>query len=168
MKKILFLAILLLASSLFSTAFADDTEDAKLAVEAYFNENGDDATILLVFQRLSEKGNPVAQYGLSMMYSEGAVVSKDEGKAFKLCELSARTYPPAMNFLGMMYSEGKGVGKNEEKAFQWFKRAAENGSASGMNNLRVVYLYGVGTPKDEGKNEEWTHKYWRSKKEKWE
>jgi TPR repeat protein len=47
--------------------------------------------------------------------------------------------------LGIIYLKGRnGVSRDELAAVQWFKKAAEAGSALGMNNLGSMYDAGQG------------------------
>lgn len=50
--------------------------------------------------------------------------------------------------LGMDYLLGRGVPENREQAFHWFKKAAEEGSASAANELGYMYASGKGTRQD--------------------
>jgi len=47
-----------------------------------------------------------------------------------------------------MYSTGQGVPKDAAKAVHWYRKAAEQGSASAQSNLGNVYEYGLGVLKD--------------------
>jgi TPR repeat protein len=52
--------------------------------------------------------------------------------------------PPA----GRMNEHGTGKRRNADKAFQWYRAAAELGSAKGQNALGHCYYRGIGTPQD--------------------
>ena len=41
-----------------------------------------------------------------------------------------------------------GVGKDYSQAVAWFRKAADQGSAVGQNNLGILYLSGHGVPRD--------------------
>jgi TPR repeat protein len=46
------------------------------------------------------------------------------------------------------YANGEGVTKDEVQAATWYRKAAEQGDASGQNALGVYYFYGRGVAKD--------------------
>lgn len=55
--------------------------------------------------------------------------------------------PAAQNELALRYRYGgPGVDKDRDKAIEWFRKAAQNGSAKACFNLGVVYYNGDGVP----------------------
>ena len=53
-----------------------------------------------------------------------------------------------MNNLGVCYKNGTGVEKDARQEVEWYRKAAELGSAAAMNNLGVCYENGTGVEKD--------------------
>ena len=47
-----------------------------------------------------------------------------------------------------MYELGEGVENNYKEALKWYKLAAENGNRDAPNNIGVLYMTGLGTPRD--------------------
>ena len=54
-----------------------------------------------------------------------------------------------------MYANGKGVAKNEAEAVKWYRKAAEQGHASGQCKLGFMYANGKGIAKDEAEAIRW-------------
>ncbi len=48
-----------------------------------------------------------------------------------------------------MYRDGNGVLKDDAEAVRWFRLAADQGHATGQNNLGFMYASGRGVLKDE-------------------
>lgn len=67
----------------------------------------------------------------------------------------------ALNNLGVMYASGKGVEADQEKANEYYKKAAEMGSARSMKNLADRYLSGIGFEVDIDAAIEWLEKSFR-------
>ncbi|CEN48114.1 conserved hypothetical protein [Capnocytophaga canimorsus] len=57
-----------------------------------------------------------------------------------------------------MYQNGFGVSKDYYEAVKWYRKAAEQGDASGQNNLGDMYYYGYGVPKDKAEAVKWYQK----------
>ena len=51
--------------------------------------------------------------------------------------------------LGESYAEGKGVPQDYAEAVKWFRKAAEQGSATAQYSLGWCYAEGEGVPKDD-------------------
>ena len=65
-------------------------------------------------------------------------------------------YLAAYVALGWMCYAGLGRERqNFENAFKWYKKGAESGDPTSMNNVGVLYLYGVGVAKDTSKANYW-------------
>ena len=47
-----------------------------------------------------------------------------------------------------MYAKGEGVPEDDAEAMKWFRKAAEQGDATGQYNLGVMYANGEGVPED--------------------
>jgi TPR repeat protein len=48
--------------------------------------------------------------------------------------------------------------KDYKKAVKWYRKAAEQGSEHGQNNLGIMYIDGMGVPKDLNKAKYWIEK----------
>lgn len=68
----------------------------------------------------------------------------------------------ALNNLGVLYASGKGVEADQEIANEYYKKAAEMGSARSMKNLAVRYLSGIGFEVDIDAAIEWLEKSFRA------
>ena len=54
-----------------------------------------------------------------------------------------------------MYENGRGVAQDDGEAVSWYRRAAEQGDASGQFNLGVMYENGRGVAQDDGEAVSW-------------
>jgi TPR repeat protein len=89
----------------------------------------------------AQQGNPIAQHNLSILYSIGELVAKDERRAFLLMQQSAnQNITRSQNFLAMMYVNGIGVTPNYQKAYYWASVSARKGNTEGKKIL--IYLVG--------------------------
>jgi len=102
------------------------------------------------FIRADEYGDAVCEYVVAQM-----LIQKDEGVLPALPWLiksAAHGFFPAMNRLGELYSRKySGVEKNYAEAERWFQIASDGGYAPATYNLGVMYLEGLGVPKDTDK-----------------
>ncbi len=68
----------------------------------------------------AKQGNPIAQHNLSTLFSIGALVPKDNRKAFMLMQEAAKQgLTQSQNSLAMMYINGVGVEPNYQSAYFW-------------------------------------------------
>jgi len=89
----------------------------------------------------AQQGNPIAQHNLSILYSIGELVAKDERKAFTLMQQSAnQDLTRSQNSLAMMYAKGIGVIPDYNKAYYWASISARKGDIEGKKILN--YLVG--------------------------
>ena len=66
---------------------------------------------------LAQQGNPIAQFNLGAMYSNGEGVAQDYKEAFKWYQLAAEQgVAQAQYNLGVMYSKGRGVPQDDQEA----------------------------------------------------
>ena len=73
----------------------------------------------------AERGQPLAQFNLGLMYYKGRAVRQDYTEAVKWWRLSAeKGFAEALNNLGMMYGNGDGVEQDYGPAHKWFDIAA--------------------------------------------
>lgn len=103
----------------------------------------------------AERGNPEAQFNLSMVYLEGlgsgtGSVRKDVALARQWLEKAAKGgFAKAQFNLGIMYYQGTdGVKRNLAIAREWFTKAAEGDDRLGQFNLGVMWYRGEGGPRD--------------------
>lgn len=91
--------------------------------------------------RSAQQGNPIAQHNLSILYSIGELVAKDDHRAFLLMQQSAsQDIARSQNSLAMMYINGIGIESNYQQAYFWASRSARQGDAKGKQIL--LYLVG--------------------------
>ena len=119
------------------------------------------------FTMAAEKGEPTAQYNLSLFYIEGFGVDPDTVKAQQLYDLAAKqldNLPPLIverpatnDILQSLPSGKKKNGKDKEKlsskdkvkyaeAIKKYRPRAEAGDAVAQYNLGMLYSAGLGTP----------------------
>jgi len=76
----------------------------------------------------AKQGNPIAQHNLSTLFSIGALVPKDNRKAFMLMQEAAKQgLTQSQNSLAMMYINGVGVEPNYQLAYFWANTSARQG-----------------------------------------
>ncbi len=90
----------------------------------------------------AEQGNPTAQHNLSILFSIGALVPKNDTKAFTLMQKSARQgVARSQNSLAMMYFKGIGVKANYQSAYFWAASSAKQGNQEGKKILSYISKY---------------------------
>jgi len=57
-----------------------------------------------------------------------------------------------------MYEQGRGVARNEAAAVKWYRKAADQGNATGQVNLGLMYEQGRGVARDEAEAVKWYRK----------
>ena len=60
--------------------------------------------------------------------------------------------------LGVLYENGRGVPQDDAEAVKWYRKAAEQGSASAQYNLGLLYGAGQGVPQDYAEAVKWYRK----------
>jgi len=103
-----------------------------------------------LYARSAELGNPIAQYNLAMMYSNGESVYVDYQQAVYWFNKSAQQeFAPAQYRLGeMYYFEKGGLSRDLGKAVELFKKAAEQHDPDALMNLAMLSGTGEGVPHD--------------------
>ena len=102
----------------------------------------------------AELGDKHAQMWLGTFYEQGRFGKTDFQEALKwFSKAAAQGGPDAQVCLGQMYEDGEGVQQNYVMAAKWYGKAAEHvpdfgGAGQGRNNLGLLYLNGLGVPKD--------------------
>lgn len=121
-------------------AWADPLEDGARSFR-----QADYAHALSSWRPLADKGNPIAQNDLGILYLDGKGVAQNTSEAVRYLSLSAAAGSSlGQNNLGGLYRDGKGVKRDYVRAAQWFSAAAAQGNAAGMYNLGLMYELGQG------------------------
>ncbi len=85
------------------------------------------------------RGDAKAQFLLSLRYSEGRDVVKDDGRAASLATKAAEQGLAIAQYrLGALYERGVGVPKSLAQAKTWYEKAAKSGNRKAMHNLAVL------------------------------
>jgi TPR repeat protein len=104
--------------------------------------------------RAAEQGDPEAQFWLGVAYDDNWYGTTDAQLAARWFEkAAAQGHPDAQAILDQMCKEGRGVEQNYAMAAEWFRKAAEHvpdlgGAGQGRNELGLLYVDGLGVPKD--------------------
>jgi uncharacterized protein len=102
----------------------------------------------------ARQGDADSQMWLASAYEQGWFGKINIPAALKWYRKSAEQgNPDAQVGLGEMYEHGEGVAQNHALAAKWYRKAAEHvpdlgGAGQGRNNLGMLYLDGIGVPKD--------------------
>lgn len=104
--------------------------------------------VFTLYARSAELGNPIAQYNLAMMYSNGESVYVDYQQAVYWFRKSAKQkFAPAQYRLGeMYYFEKGGLPRDLDKAIELFKKAAKQKDSDAQMNLAMLSGTGEGLP----------------------
>ena len=102
----------------------------------------------------AEKGNPIAQLRVAMMFAKGDGVAVDLGAAGHWYKAAAaQGEPGAENLLGTIYEYGStpafspyGIADNWDAAGRLWQASAAQGWAPGEFSLGRAYQYGIGVP----------------------
>ena len=133
-------------------------EDIDSALRAY--NSGDYQHAAKLLPPLANKGNPVAQLKLGMMYYAGKGVSENEKLAVEYLTKSAQQgNVEAMYQLGNAFTFGSETPKlaadADIEAAQWYFKAANNGSADAQYSLGLMFMAGKGVEKDKTEAARW-------------
>jgi TPR repeat protein len=102
----------------------------------------------------AQRGDARAQFWLGSAYEQGSFGNVNLQEALRwFKKAAAHGDPDAQDALGQMYQEGEGLLQNYRLAAKWYRRAAEHvpdlgAAGQGRNNLGLLYLDGLGVPKD--------------------
>jgi Sel1 repeat len=105
----------------------------------------------------AEKGDPEAQYQMSMAGAELDLYSGYDGARPPgprvdslewLRRSASQGYARAQFALGEKYAQGDGIAKDEAEAARWYTLAADQGNDAAQLHLGVLYEYGRGVSKD--------------------
>jgi len=103
------------------------------------NSNSQEMTNLERLVLRAKQGNPIALHNLSTLFTVGALVHKDDRKAFKLMQEAAILgLTKSQNSLAIMYMNGKGVEADLNKALYWARSSAQKGDNRGRQILLIL------------------------------
>lgn len=104
------------------------------------------------YEPLANGGYVAAAHNLSVLYMQGAGVSKDSARALDLLRKSAAAgFAFSQYQLGLFYSQGAVVARDLTAAASWFRKAAEQGLPAAENELAAMYQNGRGMERDNQK-----------------
>jgi TPR repeat protein len=120
----------------------------------YLGAAGDRGKAERWLQRAAEQGNTEGQFWLGATYENGRFGRTDYQEAFQwLRKAAIQGDPDAEVSLGEMYQDGEFVSQSYVLAAKWYRKAAEHspdmgGAGHGRNQLGMLYLDGLGVPKN--------------------
>ncbi|HBN22632.1 MAG TPA: hypothetical protein DD412_05280 [Holosporales bacterium] len=115
----------------------------RLGLFSYKAKNNGDA--VKWWKLAAAQGYAKAQHSLSVAYTEGTGVTRDDIEAAKWAKLAAgQGHSGSQTNLGNMYSEGRGLAQNDDEAVKWWRLAADQGVAIAQYNLGRSYEDGCG------------------------
>ena len=123
----LFLALSVFASDhAAATAGAADDGDVAFKLKDY-------GTAMKLLMPFAQRGDPVAETDVGMMYYGGLGVPLDRAEGVKWFMSSAKHGTPGGEVdMGIAYATGEGIRQDRLQAYMWFSLAADQGSASGV------------------------------------
>lgn len=127
--------------------------------EGISDENILENTVRELYENAAESGDMLAQWNLSLCYSEGIGVKKDEVKGFELCsKASEQGLEKAQSRLVHCYTYGIGVKPNDGKAFEWSLKVAQQGKSSSQCHVGFCYENGIGVEENYSEAIKWFKK----------
>jgi len=94
---------------------------------------------LEIWKPLAEKGDPIAQNSLGVMFQRGQGVQKNYNTSFNWFKQSAEHgYTPAQVSLGYIYDQGLGTPVDKVSAFMWWEIASSNGDSDAKTLLQIL------------------------------
>lgn len=154
LSVVIILALSPLWSAIAATGFKGDTSECRNLLDS---QNYTKAVSICMQD--AEAGNSAAQSNLSVMYSFGWGVSKNEAEALRWLRASAdQRYPPAQYALSSQYATGTGVPKDTIQALGLLTDSANQGFALAQVMLGHMYESGyekLGIEKDLGAAIKW-------------
>jgi localization factor PodJL len=111
----------------------------------------------IALREAAAKGENKALFEIASRYADGRGVAKDAKKAFEWFQKAADAgFAPAQFRVGSYYEKGIGVDqRSPQKAKEFYQLAAEQGNASAMHNLAVLYAMGATGPTDNDSAAKW-------------
>lgn len=137
----------LLAAVVLVAAPVAVSADVSTGLAAY--HDGDYEAALKNFVPEAEKGDPLAQTALGIMYQNGRGVKRDFAKAKAWYEKAAEQGDEiAQNNLAYMYWKGQGVTRDDTRAAELFGLATVRGYGLAAYHLADMYWKGQGVEKN--------------------
>lgn len=97
----------------------------------------------------ADRGSPIGEAGLGLMYSTGFGVPQNYQLALKFDRLSAdKNNSAGLNNLGWLYEHGLGVPADPVEAVRLYRRSAMLGNPAAQASLGRCLDMGIGTVKD--------------------
>ncbi len=104
---------------------------------------------LAAYQVAAEMKHPGAMHNMAILYSKGAGVPRDYGRARALFEAAAAAGVSASyHEIGVMYGSGQGGPRDWAQARFYYEKAIALGEALSYANLGNLYFYGQGVGQD--------------------
>jgi TPR repeat protein len=152
MRILIALMMMLLLAGV-SQAETDSLNEAQRAQEA-----GDYARAVTLLLPLAKKGNPVAQFNLGVLYTQGLIIQQNYPVAVQWYLAAAeKGHAEAQANLGQLYKIGMGVPQDFKKAMHWLALAARQGNSSAQLHLGQMYAAGLGVTQDDKEALKWYH-----------
>lgn len=150
-RKIMFKNKALFLIFTLGSAFAYAQSQALSQAQTAY-EQGNKVQAFKYLQQGASEGDKIAQYNLSISYSNGEGTAKDEKKALQWLEKSAQQgYEPAQYDLGLYYLQKKQFAK----AAPWLERSSFQGNPIAQFNYAMMLLKGDGVKKDVELAKQW-------------
>lgn len=135
MKKTIFRVFLYIFLSLHFLVFANEIDEANLAIE-----NKDYATALVILKQLAKQNHVEAQFKLSEIYRNGLGVKKNNSVGLKYLISAANLGSVQAQFnLAKIYLKGIEKPKNKKEAIRLLELSAENNNILANDLLGEVY-----------------------------
>ncbi len=114
-------------------------------------QKGEYSAALKHWTELAEKGDPLAQYNVGVMYDEGTGVPADIAKVESWWRKAAKQgHVGAQHNLALLLIE-RGKGPDFRNAATWLKSAAATGFVVSQYSLAKLYATGLGVEKDDAR-----------------
>ncbi len=111
-------------------------------------QRGDFPVALQHWTRLAEKGDPVAQYNVGVMYDEGTGVRRDASKIVLWWRKAANQgHLRSQHNLALLFIE-RGGEEDFRKAASWLERAAADGFILSQYSLAKLFATGLGVKRN--------------------
>ena len=110
----------------------------------------DEVMVARLFELAAKRGNPHAQFELSILLRQGRGIARDLPRALHLARAAAEAGDPAgMNTYAVIIRDGIGRPADDAEAAVWFQRSADLRNTFGMTNLgRMMWDGRGGLPRD--------------------
>jgi len=112
-------------------------------------DRGDFVASFETLSPLTDRGDPVAQFFVGVMYLAGHGVQKNPPLAVQLLYRSATAgVADAQNYMGAFYRTGHNVPLNYATAMQWYLFAAKQNYKNAQYRIALMYRDGLGVDRD--------------------